>query len=313
MEPYEYLVSTPGKDVRGTLIDAFQRWLKIPEDKLQSIKDIVTKLHNASLLIDDIQDNSDLRRGSPVAHKIFGEAATLNCCNYVYFQAMNEARKLDNARALNYFISEMLNLHRGQGLDIYWRDNFICPSFDQYHAMVMDKTGGVFRLAIHLMQSFSTDEANYMPLANQLGLFFQIRDDYVNLQLDEYMQNKSFCEDLTEGKFSYPIIHCILTLPKDRRILNILKQRSHDVELKKHAVRFMEEAGSFVFTLNTLKEIHSKVLKEITALGGNVVLETLVRRLGKDIFEPIQPKPEAPSSPGLEPPKKEGSGGGTFL
>ena len=161
-----------------------------------------------------------------MAHTIFGEAIVINCANYVYFQAMEECRKLDNRRALDLFIKEMLNLHRGQGLDIYWRDNLKCPSIPEYEGMVIDKTGGVFRLAVHLLASFSESKRDYIKLANLLGLFFQIRDDYVNLQSDEYMLNKSFCEDITEGKFSFPIIHCIHTLPHDHRLLNILKQRT---------------------------------------------------------------------------------------
>lgn len=295
MEPYEYLTKQPGKNVRGMLTDAFQHWLKIPEDCANAIKEIITKLHNASLLIDDIEDHSDLRRGKPVAHKIFGEAATINCANYMYFQAMNDARKLENPRALNYFISEMLNLHRGQGMDIYWRDNLVCPTLEQYQTMIMDKTGGLFRLAIHLMQSFSDNQTDFVPLANQLGLFFQIRDDYANLQLDEYTLHKSFCEDLTEGKFSFPIIHCILSRPFDRRLLNILKQHSEDVNLKKCAVEIMREAGSFDFTLQALRNLDATIAEEIAKLGGNKILSALMKKLGSDIFAAKPPAAAAES------------------
>ncbi len=50
-----------------------------------------------------------------------------------------------------------------------------------YKQMVLDKTGGLFRLAVGLMQSFSADQNNYWPLLNSLGLYFQIRDDYLNV------------------------------------------------------------------------------------------------------------------------------------
>lgn len=290
MEPYEYLVQQPGKNVRGALTDAFQHWLKIPADRANAVKEIITKLHNASLLIDDIEDRSDLRRGKPVAHKIFGEAATINCANYMYFLAMNDARKLNSPRALHFFISEMLNLHRGQGMDIYWRDNFVCPTLKQYQDMIMDKTGGLFRLAIHLMQSFSDNQTDYVPLANQLGLFFQIRDDYANLQLAEYTLHKTFCEDLTEGKYSFPIIHCILSRPHDRRLVNILKQHSEDVNLKKCAVEIMRESGSFEFTLKALKELDVSIAAEIQRLGGNSILSMVMKKLGSDIFAENLPK-----------------------
>ena len=80
LEPYNYLKQIPGKDVRGHLIDCFQLWLEIPEDKMIRIKDIIDALHTSSLLIDDIEDGSLMRRGVPVAHKI---CEFLNNNNYI--------------------------------------------------------------------------------------------------------------------------------------------------------------------------------------------------------------------------------------
>lgn len=85
LEPYRYLAEQPGKDIRGALIDAFNIWLQVPSEALEVIKTIVQQLHTASLLVDDVEDSSDLRRGNPVAHKIFGVAQTVNGANYVYF------------------------------------------------------------------------------------------------------------------------------------------------------------------------------------------------------------------------------------
>lgn len=116
LEPYRYINSIPGKDVRGKLVDCFQLWLQIPSDSiLQAIKDIVADLYNASLLIDDIEDNSNLRRGVPVAHHIFGTPAVINCANYVYFLALERCHALRNEEATHVFVMELLNLHRGQG------------------------------------------------------------------------------------------------------------------------------------------------------------------------------------------------------
>lgn len=52
---------------------------------------------------------------------------------------------------------------------------------DQYRAMVLDKTGGLFRLAVGLMQAFSTNQTDYSSLLRTLGLYFQIRDDFINI------------------------------------------------------------------------------------------------------------------------------------
>ncbi len=63
-------MQVPGKNVRKQLLRAFNAWLKVPDDKAEKIGDIVQMLHNASLLLDDIEDNSSMRRGIPVAHKV---------------------------------------------------------------------------------------------------------------------------------------------------------------------------------------------------------------------------------------------------
>lgn len=105
--------------------------------------------------IDDVQDNSVLRRGIPVAHNIFGTAQTINSANYVYFLALQEVRKLNSPAAMDIYTEELLNLHKGQGMDLFWRDTLTCPTEEEYLEMVDNKTGGLFRLAVKLMQAES--------------------------------------------------------------------------------------------------------------------------------------------------------------
>jgi len=281
LEPYKYLSEIPGKGIRSLLIKAFNEWLNIEEEKLYTISKVINMLHTASLLIDDIEDNSKLRRGIPVAHIIYGIPATINCANFVYFLALEQCNKLGNDFATIAFVEELINLHKGQGFDIYWRDNNQCPTEDEYKIMVTAKTGGLFRLAVRLMQSFSTNKTDFVPLVNYLGLYFQVRDDYINLQSEKYMQNKSFCEDLTEGKFSFPIVHSILSNPHDSKLLNILKQKTTEVELKKYALSIMEKTGSFEYTKKVMKDYEERIFEEIKKLGGNETLLQLVEELAK--------------------------------
>lgn len=155
LAPYNYLLQQKGKNIRGQLIQAFNEWLGVPTEKLEGITRVVEMLHTASLLVDDIEDFSTLRRGIPVAHSIYGEAQTINSANYVYFLALQEVLKLDNPDAVRIFGEELVELHRGQGLDLFWRDSFRCPTEAEYVSMVAQKTGGLFRLAIKLMQAES--------------------------------------------------------------------------------------------------------------------------------------------------------------
>lgn len=87
-----------------------------------------------------------------MAHRIFGIAQTINSANYAYFLAQQELAKLGSPRAFEVFTEEMLNLHRGQGMDLYWRDALVCPTEEEYLNMVQNKTGGLFRVAVRLMQ-----------------------------------------------------------------------------------------------------------------------------------------------------------------
>ncbi|XP_066602824.1 terpene synthase isoform X2 [Prorops nasuta] len=229
-------------------------------------------LHNSSLLIDDIQDDSILRRGIPVAHSIYGIASTINAANYVLFIALEKILSLNHHEATQVYTEQLLELHRGQGMEIYWRDNYICPTESDYKKMTIRKTGGLFNLAVRLMQLFSDCKEDFTPLAGILGLYFQIRDDYCNLCLQEYSENKSYCEDLSEGKFSFPIIHAIQSHPEDRQIMNILRQRTKNVEVKRYCVNLLEKFGSFEYTRKILEELDKKAREEVDRLGGNPLL-----------------------------------------
>lgn len=129
------------------------------------------------------------------------------------------------------------------------------------------------------MQAFSSCTLDFTALLNALAVYFQIRDDYVNLLDADYMENKSFCEDLTEGKFSYPLILAIRSDLHDTRLMNILKQRTKDVELKKYAVAYMKDTGAFERTRVKLEEIVTEIRREIEQLGGNEPLEAIVNAL----------------------------------
>ncbi|KAH8070855.1 hypothetical protein JL721_4769 [Aureococcus anophagefferens] len=225
LEPFNYISENPGKNVRGSLIDAFNMWLGIPGDRVEAIKRIVSRLHNASLLVDDIEDGSQLRRGKPVAHAIFGVPSTLNTANYVYFIALEECHRLDNGEALS---------------------------------RSSDRRKGEFRKLVDL-----------------LALYFQIRDDLVNLRSDDYMRSKSYCEDLTEG------------------------QRTENPDVKKHAVEYMASLGSFAYTRTALAKLKADVGAEIALLGGHERLAALMDKLDAQIAD----KQRAPSDELPPPPR----------
>jgi geranylgeranyl diphosphate synthase type 3 len=186
---------------------------------------------------------------------------------------------MNNPKLIEIFTEELLNLHRGQGMDLYWRDSLTCPSEADYLEMVGNKTGGLFRLAIKLMQAESQTEmyvyvslslfpgtstnttlSDCTPLVSTIGLLFQILDDHLNLSpTSGYTSLKGLCEDLTEGKFSFPVIHAIRADPSNTILINILKQKTTDEEVKKYALRYMESKGSFDYSKSVIAELRGKV------------------------------------------------------
>ena len=266
--PFDYVIGHPGKDFRSQLIAAFNVLLDVPRESLAVITKVVGMLHEASLLVDDVQDSSELRRGFPVAHSIFGVAQTINAANYIYFVALQELQKLQSPQAIAVFSEELVNLHRGQGMDLYWRDSLTCPTEDGYLEMVGNKTGGLFRLAIKLMQAESKTGLDCVPLVNLVGIIFQIRDDYLNLSSKEYSTNKGMCEDLTEGKFSFPVMHSIRSNPQNLQLINILKQKTSDVQVKRYAVSYMESTGSFEYTRRILAILMKRAREAVSAMDA---------------------------------------------
>ncbi|WFD32653.1 hypothetical protein MSPP1_003702 [Malassezia sp. CBS 17886] len=299
MEPYAYLDGNPGKEVRTHLIDAFNMWLQLPPDALAFVTRVVRQLHTASLMMDDVEDNSDLRRGAPAAHTVYGVPQTINTANYVYFHVFSEIMHMAASAGERTHISalvsdELVRLHRGQGMDLLWRDSLQCPTQEEYVGMVTNKTGGLFRIAIKLMCALSpvaqAAATDMVPLVNLMGLLFQIRDDYLNLQSAALADNKGFCEDLTEGKFSFPIIHAIHCgcARGDRQLLHILRQRTTNVDTKMYAVHYMEHTGSFAYTREVLRHLDAQARAEVgriaSALGANTPLLGIldVLRVGEE-------------------------------
>lgn len=299
LEPFTYITSKPGEDIRTLLIEAFNVWLAVPSDQLEVIDRVVQMLHNASLMLDDIEDDAQLRRGQPVAHKIYGIPQTINTANYVYFLAYKELSKLRRpgggddddenvvrvmgASDLDLVVTqELLNIHRGQGMEILWRDLLQCPTEEEYISMVNNKTGGGFRIAVKLMMAHATKnlDIDFIPLVNIFGVYAQIRDDYMNLQSTAHSDNKSFAEDLTEGKFSFPIVHGIRADEDNRVVMNVLQKRPTTPTLKHHTVDYLRaQTKSFDYTLAVMSNLERQVREEIARLGGNPQLEKILDTL----------------------------------
>jgi geranylgeranyl pyrophosphate synthase len=125
-------------------------------------------------------------------------------------------------------------------------------------------------------------------LVGLIGMQYQIRDDYQNLQSPEYSAQKGFCEDLDEGKMSFPLVHALNNHEDSATLCELLRQR-RDVgclsdEQKWLVLEQLDRVGSMVYTQDTLKRMQGQIydrVKRIESRTGreNWILRALLQRL----------------------------------
>ncbi|XP_076633336.1 terpene synthase-like isoform X2 [Colletes latitarsis] len=279
LEPFTYMQKSIELSLESKISIAFNAWLKVPEDKLRAIVFASDIFHISNLIFDDIQDETKVRKNVPVAHSVYGIAKTLNAGSHAIFLAIQKTLALNHPKAMEIFIEESLKCHRGQGLEIYWRENFICPSEASYKLMVLEKTGTFLSFVVRLMQLFSNCKEDFTPLVNIIALYIQICNDYTNFRYDSNTDDESYADDLSTGSFNFPIIHAIQSHPEDTQITNILRRRPKDIAVKRYFAKLLEKFGSFAYTRNVIEDLDKQARSEIERLGGNPFFEEVLDKL----------------------------------
>jgi octaprenyl-diphosphate synthase len=182
--------------------------------------------HNASLIHDDLEDNSAQRRGKPAIHLLYGADTAINSGCYLYFLPLVCIEAWDapaeaKSGVWSLWAEHMRRLHLGQSMDIAWhRDFYSLPSIEDYELMCRLKTGCLARFAA-LLGAFCSGRYSGTPepyaggepcaaaeccgaAAEKLGVGFQILDDVKNLRSG--IPGKERGDDIVEGKKSLPVL-----------------------------------------------------------------------------------------------------------
>ena len=184
---------------------------------------IVEFPHTGSLIIDDIEDNSDWRRGDEAVHKKYGLDISINAGNLLYYlptvcidsAPLHHEQKLAMYRI---YAKYLRRVHFGQGLDIVWHRNpGLFPSVQEYLQMCRFKTGCLAGMSAELGAAVADGTVEQInscgKIAEKIGVGFQIRDDVQNL--DTGNPGKRRGDDIVEGKKSLPVIFHISMKPND--------------------------------------------------------------------------------------------------
>ena len=222
VEPTRSLVELGGKRWRSLLV-VFCAMAASKDDtvnqesiiqKAYHLCPLVECIHTASLIHDDIEDSSEERRGQPAAYITYGLDTALNAGSWLYFLSSTCINSLDSddatkLRLYSLFAEEVRRLHLGQALDIKWhKDPTLCPTVDEYLAMVRYKTGTLSSLAAKTGSLIAgSGEATIEKagkIAAKIGAGFQIIDDCINLTTGN--PGKKRGDDIVEGKKSLPVL-----------------------------------------------------------------------------------------------------------
>lgn len=221
-------------------------------------------LHNAFLIHDDIEDESELRRGLPTLHEIHGVPLALNAGDGLAILGFEPLRR--NAKLLGHRLAALVadeftvmarHTLEGQAIELGWiRDGVVDLTPDDYLDLIMRKT--CWYTTVHplrvgvLIGSLGTKKPDVMvDFGFHLGAAFQIRDDVLNLIGDEAVYGKEILGDLLEGKRTLMLIHLLGELEgAERRFLTeYLRRTRRDRTMAEaeHIRQLMVDHGSIGF------------------------------------------------------------------
>lgn len=221
----DYIIASGGKRIRPLVLLLLARAMSYQGDKHYQLATAVEFIHTATLLHDDVVDESDMRRGTPTANRAFGNAAAVLVGDFLYTRAFQiisqelEAAKIIADATNELAMGEVMQLMNINNVDL---------SEEDYFQVIHLKTAVLFAAACR----FSAVLAQRHDLAvacadygNLLGRAFQIADDVLDYTGDVAQTGKNIGDDLAEKKMTLPLIHALRTSsPADAERLRTIIQ-----------------------------------------------------------------------------------------
>ncbi|MBP3253413.1 MAG: polyprenyl synthetase family protein [Bacteroidales bacterium] len=281
-----YTSSLKGKRIRPilTFLTA-EIFGKITERTFRSAV-IIELLHTASLLHDDVIDNSRKRRNNSTVNALFGDRIAILAGDFLYGKALAAINTKEDFMLMDVFSKIAMLLPQGevQETDV---TNSRDLSEESYVNVIYNKTASLISAAVECGASTcmnpNVDINQLAEFGKNIGMAFQIKDDILDYDFADTV-GKGTGNDIREKKITLPFIYCLQTLNEDKRnsALDLFfKDNKTDGEVQ-HLIRLVQDSGAVERTDKIQKDYSCKALKAVDNMPLNdysVCLRELVQYL----------------------------------
>jgi len=214
----EHIIAAGGKRLRPMLLLLAARALGASGAQAHQLAAVVEFIHTATLLHDDVVDESDLRRGRKTANALWGNAASVLVGDFLYSRSFQLMVELEQMAVMRILADTTNAIAEGEVLQLLHVHN---PDTDEaaYLRVVERKTAVLFAAATELGGVLAGASPSHCAALRaygmNLGFAFQIADDVLDYTADADALGKNLGDDLAEGKATLPLIHALQRSPPD--------------------------------------------------------------------------------------------------
>ncbi|MBR9860452.1 polyprenyl synthetase family protein [bacterium] len=279
-QPIQYMFDLGGKRIRPALVLGTAEVLGKHEDPaIMRLALSVEMFHNFTLMHDDIMDNADLRRGKSTVHQKWDTPTAILSGDLLLIQVYGELIEIGGKELISKFNAMARWLCEGQMLDMQF-ENMDHVSPEQYIEMIGGKTAALLGYCMEASAMISGAEGNFQKTAYDLGinlgLAFQIMDDYLDAFGEKAKVGKQIGGDILEQKKTLLWNDMYSLLPEVRRKeIKALYHSANSQEIIGEIKALMESTGAKERCLNLASEYHQKAQQQLKALKEYGSTETL--------------------------------------
>lgn len=273
-------LETKGKQIRPIIVILTAKMLGDVNDKTLSAAASVELLHNASLIHDDVVDNSMLRRGVPTINAIWDNHIAVLVGDFFVSTAMQQAISTDDVRIIDAlcYLGKLLSLGE---LDQIYNARYHQLSEEGYFRIINYKTASLF-VACAKMGCYSVNASNrYLEIvtrfAELLGLCFQIRDDIFDYFPSDKV-GKPTGNDLKEGKITLPLLHVLLddSLPENAAMRAIADKDILSGDEIDTLIKYALDNGGIDYAYDKMAQLRMQARNLLLMLPANEAREALL-------------------------------------